>query len=360
MRTRSASARCLLAGGLLLIATAVSAQPGANAGPAKAKATAPEIPFDSVANFFKLPAGLYMGEGIGVATNSKGHVFVFVRSGESRLFEFDQNGAFVKEFGAGSYGFSFAHAVRVDKDDNVWAVDEGTNVIQKFNPDGKLLMVLGKRPDPLDQLALMPGGGQSRREPALYVPSANRHRLGPAGQHLRVRRLRRLARREVRQERPLRQGRRHARERCAQFSTPHAISVDAKGLVYVADRGNRRIVVLDNDLNQKAVYEHVGAPWAVCISAGPHQYLYSSNSFPTGNNFDQAADTGEIYKMELDGTVIGRFGKPGTASRNSAAFTRWTAAIPTRSTCRRSPSGGAEVILRPQAAGHRQANRSRS
>ena len=160
MRTRRRSARILLAAGFLFIAAPVMAQPGANAGPAKAKATTPEIPFESVPNFFKLPAGLYMGEGTGVATNSKGHVFVYVRSGETRLFEFDQNGAFVKEFGAGSYGFSFAHAVRVDKDDNVWAVDEGTNVVQKFSPDGKLLMVLGKRPDPLDQLALTPGGGQ--------------------------------------------------------------------------------------------------------------------------------------------------------------------------------------------------------
>ncbi len=96
-----------------------------------------------------------------------------------------------------------------------------------------------------------------------------------------------------------------------QFSTPHAIAVDAKGMVYVADRGNSRIVVLDNDLNQKAVYDTVGAPWAICISQGAHQYLYTSNSFPTGNNFDQAGDTGEIYKMELDGTVLGRFGKAG-------------------------------------------------
>src|SRR5438034_6558591 len=98
------------------------------AGPAKAKATTPEIPFDSV-NFLKMPPGLYMGEAVGVATNSKGHVFVFTRSGESRLFEFDQTGAFVKEFGNGSYGMAFAHAVRVDKEDNVWAVDEGTNII---------------------------------------------------------------------------------------------------------------------------------------------------------------------------------------------------------------------------------------
>src|SRR5690349_7138139 len=96
---------------LLLFAASASAQPVA--GPAKAKATTPEIPFESVANFFKMPPGIYMGEGVGVATNSKGHVFVYSRSGETRLFEFDQNGAFVKEFGVASYGFSFAHAVRV-------------------------------------------------------------------------------------------------------------------------------------------------------------------------------------------------------------------------------------------------------
>ena len=183
-------------------------------GPAKARATTPEIPFDSVPTFLKLPPGLYMGEGIGVATNSKGHVFVFTRSGETRLFEFDQNGTFVKEFGVGSYGFAFAHAVRVDKDDNVWAVDEGTNVIMKFNPDGKLLMVLGKRPDPLEQLALMPGGGRYSGANRPYIVSpADRRRVGSAGQHLRLRRLRRFARREVRQDRPLRQVGRDARQR---------------------------------------------------------------------------------------------------------------------------------------------------
>ena len=192
------------------------AQPGANAGPAKAKATAPEIPFESVPNFFKLPAGLYMGEGTGVATNSKGHVFVYVRSGETRLFEFDQTGAFVKEFGAGSYGFSFAHAVRVDKDDNVWAVDEGHQHRPEIQP----------RRQAADGARQASGSARSagadarrrpvrRHQPAVLVPSADRHRLGSAGQHFRPRRLWRLAHREVRQERPLRQGGRHARQRPA-------------------------------------------------------------------------------------------------------------------------------------------------
>src|SRR5438105_15775234 len=91
----------------LIGAGAAFAQGGG--APAKAKATTPDMPFESVPNFFKLPAGLYMGEAVGVATNSKGHVFVYVRSGDTRLFEFDPSGAFVKEFGVGSYGFSFAH-----------------------------------------------------------------------------------------------------------------------------------------------------------------------------------------------------------------------------------------------------------
>ena len=107
---------------LLLTATTLFAQ-------SKAKVqNVPEIPYDSVANALKLPDNLYLGEGIGVATNSKGHVFVYTRSARTRLFEFDQNGTFVKEIGQDLYGFLFAHAVRVDKDDNIWAVDEGSNM----------------------------------------------------------------------------------------------------------------------------------------------------------------------------------------------------------------------------------------
>ncbi|HEV3061447.1 MAG TPA: peptidyl-alpha-hydroxyglycine alpha-amidating lyase family protein [Vicinamibacterales bacterium] len=298
----------------------VQGQGGASA-PAKAKATTPEIPFDSVPNFFKLPAGLYMGEGVGVATNSKGHVFVYTRSGETRLFEFDQTGAFVKEIGAGSYGVSFAHAVRVDKDDNVWAVDEGSNVIMKFNPEGKMLMVLGKRPDPLEQLSLMPGGGQysgankpysfHRETDVAWDPQGNIFVSDGYGDSRVVkydRNGRFIKSVGTRGSGPM------------QFSTPHAIAVDAKGLVYVADRGNSRIHVLDNDLNPKAMYDNVGAPWAICISQGPHQYLYSSNSFPTGNDWRQAPTTGEVYKMELDGTVLGRFGKAGRALKEFSSI----------------------------------------
>src|SRR6202162_5460708 len=105
-----------------------------------------EIEYSSVPNFLNLPSGEYLGESVAVATNSKGHIFVYHRSANTRLFEFDQTGKFLKEIGASYYGFEFAHSVRVDKDDNIWTVDEGSNMVTKFSPEGKVLMVLGRRP----------------------------------------------------------------------------------------------------------------------------------------------------------------------------------------------------------------------
>ena len=127
-----------------------------------------EIPYESVPNFLKLPPNLYLGEGIGVATNSKGHVFVYTRSADTRLFEFDQTGVFVREIGQGLYGFEFAHAVRVDPADNIWAVDEGTNMIIKFNPEGRVVMVLGRRPEAVEGIAA-PAPGAPAPAPEPYV-----------------------------------------------------------------------------------------------------------------------------------------------------------------------------------------------
>src|SRR4051812_8862950 len=114
-------------------------------GPALAQSV-PEINFDSVPDYPKLPKGMNFGEVPGVAVNSRGHVYVFTRSNSAngpayapaaaQLLEFDQNGEFVGEIGKGLYGWSFAHTVRVDREDNIWAVDKGSDMIIKFNPAG--------------------------------------------------------------------------------------------------------------------------------------------------------------------------------------------------------------------------------
>ena len=281
------------------------------AGPAlaqlKAKAeNVPEIPYDSVPDFLKLPPGEYLGESVGVATNSKGHTFVYHRSATTRLFEFDQNGNFLKEIGKGYYGFEFAHSVRVDAQDNIWTVDEGTNVVTKFSPEGKVLMVLGRRPSAVagaQTTEYQPGQKYLFCRPTDVAWDAQGDIFISDGYcNNRVMKYDKNGRFLAEA------GSDKAGKEPGQFNLPHSIAADAQGNVYVGDRSNFRYQVLDNNLKPKAVYDNVGVGWTVCVSQGPHQYLFASNSNPNGNRPGSWAITGEIYKMELDGTILGRFG----------------------------------------------------
>ena len=135
-------------------------QQAAAAAQAQLEQNTPQIPYDAV-SLPLMPEGHTIGETEGVAINSKKHLFVYTRSGNSgparggqaaELFEFDQSGKYVKEWGQNAYGFSFAHAIRFDKDDNLWVVDEGSNMVMKFNPQGLVTMVLGRKDEAIDYL----------------------------------------------------------------------------------------------------------------------------------------------------------------------------------------------------------------
>src|SRR5882762_7083193 len=126
----------------------------------KAGQAAPSIPYESVPNFLKLPPDLHLGEAAGVAVNSKGHVFVFARGGSSvgpaygntaaQILEFGPDGQYIREIGKNLYAWSFAHTVRIDKDDNIWATDKGSDMVIKFNPQGRVMMVIGRKPEASD------------------------------------------------------------------------------------------------------------------------------------------------------------------------------------------------------------------
>src|SRR6516225_4227864 len=143
-------------------------------GASLAAQTAPEIAYDANADLLKLPENIHLGEVAGVATNSKGHIFAYTRTGAahatvgtsrtfyksgSRLFEFDQTGKFVREIGIGVYGLNFAQAVRVDPQDNIGVGDQGSSNVIKFDPEGRIQLVLSRKPEAISVRPAARGGG---------------------------------------------------------------------------------------------------------------------------------------------------------------------------------------------------------
>ncbi len=120
----------------------------------------PEIQFESIPYALKLPAGLYLGEAAGVAVNSKGHIFVLSRGNSTgpaygaaaaQLLEFDAQGNFLREIGHNLYAWSYGHAVKVDKEDNIWVADKGSDMVIQFNPEGRVAMVFGRKQEASDE-----------------------------------------------------------------------------------------------------------------------------------------------------------------------------------------------------------------
>jgi DNA-binding beta-propeller fold protein YncE len=294
----------------------------------------PEIAFDSAANPLALPDDIYLGEAAGVATNSKGDIFVYTRTGHptvslgtargfmhggSRLFQFDRTGKFVREIGRDTYAFMFAQQVRIDPQDNVWIVDQMTNTIIKFDPEGQVALILGRKaesnpipargpgaggvPIPPPAAGELPGAGRptdifSRPTDVAWDAAGNIYVADGVGNQ-------RVAKFDHNGVFIKSWGSKGTEP--GQFATARAIAIDAQGNIYVADSGNKRIEVFDGNGTFKTQITNVGAPQALCITPGPNQMLYASNSNPP-NDIDVA---GEIYKLKLDGTIVGKFGKAG-------------------------------------------------
>ena len=300
----------------------------------------PEIAFDSVPDFLKLPVNMHLGEASAVTVNSRGQIFVFSRGGSSvgpafaetaaQLLEFGPDGKFIREIGKNLYAWSFAHGVKADRHDNIWTVDKGSNMVVKFRPNGLVDMVFGRKAEASDE------GTGPLKHPNPPLPAVDNQFRQPTDVAF-----------DSKDNAYISDG--YINSRVAkidkdgfwvkswgdrgsgpgQFSTAHGIGVDAQDNVYVADRSNRRIQVFDSNgtfLRQMTIdvpvppdaYEiygnkpadpmaantppllKPGAPWAICISPPPHQYLFTADAFP-----------GRVYKMTLDGKIVGMFGKAG-------------------------------------------------
>src|ERR1700722_18253109 len=217
----------------------------------------PEIKYRASADFLKLPADLYFGEVSGVAVNSKKHIFVFSRgnttgpaygAAAAQLLEFGPDGRFLREIGHNLYAWSFAHTVKIDPKDNIWVTDKGSDMVVKFNPEGRVVMVFGRKQEASDEGTgplkhvhppLPPVDGMFRQVTDVTWDAAGNTYISDGYINSRVAKVDKNGRWLKSFGSP--------GDQPGQFNTPHSIAADAKGNIYVADRGNRRIQVFDGD-----------------------------------------------------------------------------------------------------------------
>jgi DNA-binding beta-propeller fold protein YncE len=344
----------LTLGALALVGTSLVAQ------------APPEIAFTSV-DLLRTPVeGPFVGEVGGVGANSKGQIFVYTRTGHpyatlgdnrtfsrggSKLFVFDPGGKFVREWGQDVYGFNAAIGLRIDPQDNVWTIDAAANQVVKFNADGSIGLVLGRKPETIPvrpgpapgpasdpSLGAPPaapggggppvaagpgapggapggggaGGGQAGRAPGSGIPGSGFNRptdvawdkagniyvADGIGTNNRIAKFDRdgkfLTHWGSTGKGP------------GEFAGVKAIALDAQGNVYAADWGNRRIQVFTGEGKFLREFGNVGSPLAMCMTRGATQHLFISHA-----GDDDGMDDAAIYKVSLDGRIVGRFGAAG-------------------------------------------------
>jgi sugar lactone lactonase YvrE len=248
----------------------------------------PALPYVAVPESFHLPPGANFGGTSGVAFNSKGNIFVLHR-GPMPLMEFDADGNFIRGFGDAL--FDRPHGLRIDAQDNIWATDVAMNLVYKFNPSGRIEMVLGVKGRTGDW---HPGGHlRLFHEPNEAV-------VGPTGDIFVLEGHGKGESRVVKFDRDgnfiKTWGGKGAG--AGEFDLPHSLVFDAQGLLYIADRNNARIQVFDADGAYIRESSHPGTPCGLFMGADRHIWLAHGH-------------TGQIMKLDLDGKVIGMMAGAG-------------------------------------------------
>jgi streptogramin lyase len=230
-------------------------------------------PYRVIENWAKMPEGRSWGQAGGVAIDSKGNVWVFERCGASTcagsdaapILEFNPSGSLVKSFGAGL--FAFPHALYIDRDDNIWAVDNDGkdgkgHQVMKFSPEGKLLLALGtagvtgEGPDTFNRpsgVVVAPNGDIFVADGHGGTSNARVVKFSKDGKFIKA------------------WGQKGSAP--GEFNDPHSIAMDSQGRVLVADRQNDRIQIFNQDGKFLAEWPQFGRPSGIYVDKNDIIYV---------------------------------------------------------------------------------------
>ncbi|MGE3805504.1 MAG: peptidyl-alpha-hydroxyglycine alpha-amidating lyase family protein [Gemmataceae bacterium] len=196
----------------------------------------------------------------GIAVDAKDNVYVFTRA-VPPVQVYDAKGKFLRSWG--DEKLKGAHHVKIDKEGNIWLAVYAAHVVQKYTPEGKLLLTLGtygeagrdeKHLDKPTDMAIASNGdiyvsdGYGNARVVQYDKNGKFIRTwGELG------------------------------HKPGQFSIPHAIAIDSKDRVYVADRNNVRIQIFDANGKFLDEWKNVVTPWGFWMTKDDELWVCGSS-----------------------------------------------------------------------------------
>jgi DNA-binding beta-propeller fold protein YncE len=252
-----------------------------------------------IKNFGALPDGRTWGSTAGVDIGPDGQLWAYDRCGANScagstvdpILKFDRNtGKLLASFGRGQ--FVFPHGIHIDRDGNVWITDGRAaneaelakfpdakgkgHTVTKFSPDGKVLLQLGKPGvgargtdtflEPNDVITTPSGD--------IFVSDGHSGQFANAGPETNARIVKFT-----------RDGK-YVKEwgklgsAAGEFRTPHALALDSRGRLFVADRGNHRIQVFDQNGTFLEEWKQFSRVSGLFITPDDMLYAIDSESSP--------------------------------------------------------------------------------
>ena len=252
--------------------------------------------FEPVEGWEKLPDGWSLVEVAGVAVDSRDNVYVFSR-GEHPVIVFDREGNFLRAWGEGMFSDQRRHGIHIAPDDSVYCADDGLHTVQKFTPEGKLLMTLGTPNQPSPKW-----GGQPFNRPThlavspvtgdMYVSdgygNCRIHKFSHDGRHI-------LSWGEPGVD-------------PGQFIRPHNVVIDKDDNVYIADRENHRIQVFDSNGRFLDMWNNIHRPDGICLDLEGNFFIGELNGMPGVDDCPGLGHRMSVYNLQ--GKLLTRFGSP--------------------------------------------------